>query len=633
MGGDNLPPEINASRNARAWNEKYIWPRVVVATNREFLSRMESHYGRQCETHRGDIPSWWADGPASTAKETGTNRLLHDRLSAAETLWTAAWIADPRTKYPRDEIRVAYDKMIHFDEHTWGASTAIREPQSENTKTQWQFKADYVHDAEKRTNDLYRLAMKHLTRGVTSPTGRCVAVWTTLTWPRSDVVELALADTPLAGVSAVIVTDTRTGRRVPSQRSEDGTRLFFIARDVPPVGYAVYALEAGPAAASAPAKTEAHNRTLENAFYRITARPESGGLASWYDKRCGRELLDTRTGYLANQPIYETPRDGRSAVDNMTQRTVFDRVVPKTGRIIARRTGPVFQELVTETSLPTCPHIVQTVRLYEDLKIVDIQNVFTKQECYEPEALYIAFPFDVARPRFHVEIADAVMRPGKDQLAYSCLDYYSIQHWLDMTGDGYGITLAPLDAPLVLCSGLHAGKWSDRLDFDNGNVFSWVMNNYWFTNFRAAQGGEIPFRYRLTSHEGDYDAVAATRFAWQPFYPLEPVWLEAGHGPSPQPTRSLLAVEGDPALVTCIKLAETADAVIVRLIELRGNPARCVLRWTLPAGRTIRSAHTANVLEQPGDALPVAGSAVTITLRPYAIATVGIELEFSNASR
>ncbi len=622
MGGDNLPPEINASRNARAWNEKYVWPKVVVATNREFLEILESRYGPRCKTFRGDIPSWWADGPASSAKETGINRLLHDRLVAAEGLWTRARLQDPAVAYPRDEINAAWDRMIHFDEHTWGASESVSAPHSENTRKQWAYKAAFAADAERMTNDLYRRALRLAARGIRGPAGHAVAVWNTLGWSRSDVVEVPLAGTPLEGADGVAVTDARGDRSVAAQLSTEGRSVFFVANDVPSHGYAVFVLRAAPAAEAPPPPADG---TLENRFYRVVAGPESGGLLSWYDKELRRELADTRAPHRLNQPIYERPNGNRQAIDNVTRRVDFTRTLPKGGRLLSQRRGPVFQEMTLETSLPTCPRILQTIRLYEALKAVDITNVFTKQEYTDPEAVYIAFPFDVPQPEWRLQIANAIMRPGKDQLTYSCQDYYSIQHWAHVAGPGFGVAIAPIEAPLVLCSDLHVGKWADRNEFDNGRLFSWVMNNYWYTNFRAGQEGEIPFRYRLTSHAGPHDGAAVTRFAWQPFYPLEPVWLTEADA-APTPPESLLRVEGDPVIVGCIKLAEARNAVIVRLLEMQGKPAQCTLRWTLPGGRRIVRAGLADAVERPGGALPVIDSAVTVSLRANDIVTTAFEI-------
>ena len=620
MGGDNNPPDINASINTRAWNKKYVWPKVVVATNREFLEHLETRHGDRCKTFRGDIPSWWADGPASSALENGVNRLLHDQLVATEALWTIARLANPKLGYPRETFRRAYHKMLHFDEHTWGAAESISKPKSANTVSQWKFKAAYGHHAKKITDGLLTEALGHLALPSPSPDKQAIAVWNTLTWPRSDVVTIPLVGTPLAGAAAIIITDVQNGVSLPAQIADQGKQAVFVARDLPALGCSLYTVEAGPA----PSETfSALSAVLENDLYRIAADPQRGGLTSWRDKQLGRELLDPKATYLANQAIYERSLDGREAITKKRP-TRFKRTVPQGGKLVSQTAGPVFQEMVIETSLPSLPTIRQHVRLYNELKIVDINNVVMKEEVFEPEGVYFAFPFNVPTPEIRFQIANAVMRPGKDQLTYSCQDFYSIQQWADVAGRDFGVILVPLEAPLVLAGGLNAYQWADQIDFNNGHLYSWPMNNYWVCNFRAGQSGTMPFRYRLTSYAGDHDSLRATQFAWQPFYPPMVQWLKPNSKKTPQPSQSLVTIEGDPVVVSCVKTAEAQDAIIVRLLEVRGKPARTTLRWNLPGGRKIASAFSADCVERPGSPIAVADNAITVSLRPNEIATVGI---------
>jgi alpha-mannosidase len=46
------------------------------------------------------------------------------------------------------------------------------------------------------------------------------------------------------------------------------------------------------------------------------------------------------------------------------------------------------------------------------------------------------------------------------------------------------------------------------------------MNNYWHTNYRAAQGGHFRFRYIITSAPS-VDPVALSRLGWEESTPLE----------------------------------------------------------------------------------------------------------------
>jgi hypothetical protein len=49
---------------------------------------------------------------------------------------------------------------------------------------------------------------------------------------------------------------------------------------------------------------------------------------------------------------------------------------------------------------------------------------------------------------------------------------------------------------------------------------SWVMNNYWFTNFPAAQGGIFEWRCSPHRQTGGFDRGRADRFAREIRLPL-----------------------------------------------------------------------------------------------------------------
>jgi len=619
MGGDNLPPDLDASKNARQWNEKYLWPRIVVATNREYLDALEKQYGAQTETRRGDIPSWWADGPASTARETGMNRLVHDRLAAAEALQTLLALAEPAAAFPTERIAHAYNAMLHFDEHTWGASRSISEPDSVETREQWAWKARQAADARELTDTVLQDALTALARRVPAPRRPGVVVWNTLPWARDDVVELALAGSPLENAAGAVAANVRTGIPVPVQFSPDHKRAWFVARDIPALGYAVYEFRDAP-------ETRLEMRppddfTLENEAYRLVMDTRSGAWREWYSKELRRGLLDASAAFHGNQPVHDQPVGGREAVSAKAP-VEFERTAAAEGEIIGHWRGPVFSEFVRRTSLPHAPEIVQRVRLYDGLPWVDVENTVRKEANTGPESVYFAFPFDVPEPVFHAQIADAVMRPGIDQLPHSCFDFYSIQHWLDVSGQDFGVIFAPLEAPVVTLGGINTYRWADTLAFDKGHVFSLVMNNCWDTNFKADQEGDTTFRYRLAAYAGEYDPVRATRIAWQPFHPLLTTWLAPRTGPESPLPESFLRLEGDAAIASCIKTAESGEGFVVRLLEQRGAPASVTLRFSLPEGRRVARAHVATALEAPTGILPVSDNVVTVALRPNEIYTL-----------
>jgi len=108
-------------------------------------------------------------------------------------------------------------------------------------------------------------------------------------------------------------------------------------------------------------------------------------------------------------------------------------------------------------------------------------------------------------------------------------------------------------------------------------IYSWVMNNHWFTNFPLTQDGPVTFRYRILPH-GVYDAAAANRFGVEQAQPL--VSFAAKNSPIP---KSLFAIEGSPAVtVSILKSTSTKNSVIIRLRSVSDSAE--VVRFSWPAG-------------------------------------------------
>ena len=77
----------------------------------------------------------------------------------------------------------------------------------------------------------------------------------------------------------------------------------------------------------------------------------------------------------------------------------------------------------------------------------------------------------------------------------------------------------------------------------------------------------------------------------------------------------------DSVRVAAVKRAEKGRGLIVRLAEFRGGECRGA-RVTLPAGA--RRVERVNLLERAGEPLAIENGAVTLTLRPWEIATLRV---------
>jgi hypothetical protein len=149
---------------------------------------------------------------------------------------------------------------------------------------------------------------------------------------------------------------------------------------------------------------------------------------------------------------------------------------------------------------------------------VTLRIELTKTARYDPESIFVSFPFRSVEPRFLLETTDAVFVPEVEQLPDTSKDWYNVLHAVGVGAAEGGFLWGTLDAPLVALSEISTGEWSRRFNARSGHVYSWLMNNLYFTNFAAAQSGTATFRYiiRPTSTLGRAEVEAFGRELAQP---------------------------------------------------------------------------------------------------------------------
>jgi len=589
---DNCPPGRQLSDRVKDWNERFVSPKLRLATLHEFFEQMEKRYGPALPVYRLGWPDYWTDGVGSTAFETGLNRIAHNEILTAEKVSALAAKLDPSRTFvfPAGEIRAGHASSMLYDEHTWGAWNSIDAPWSELARGQWAAKSSFAYEARETSRTLLRRGTEELAKLIDAGSANEFAVFNPLSWPRTDVVRLTLPAGPLREAKGKLrVIDRRTGNDAMFQLRGDDA-LLVLAKDLPAMGYAVFAVEiGGPAAATGPStKLEAggRQRTIENRFYRVTIDPKTGGIASLFDKELGRELVDRTCPWPLNTYIYEQPEGGRKAVDDMTKRAVFHRFAAATSKVEAGESGPVVSSLVIRSAPKMCSALEQRVVLYNDIKRIDLVNVLNKEETFDPEAVYFAFPFAVgpaaSAPGVRFEIAGADMAPGTEQLPGTTLDWQTAQHWVEFSGKDARVVWSPVEAPLVQFGDINTGKWQTKFVPANAWVFSYAMNNYWMTNFKASQEGLVEFRYSLTSAPPAgtaagaglaSDRVSATRFGWEVHTPLVAAWLPAGNkGPLRSFQESFLTVDRPNVIIQALWL-DADGTPVARLREIAGEPA------------------------------------------------------------
>jgi len=564
--GDNHGPSFELCEIVKEWNTKYAYPKLVIGTTSEMMRDLERRHGDAIPKFRGDFTPYWEDGAGSSARETAINRAAAERLLQAEAAWAMrneSKYPDPHFPYPAKAFYTAWRNVLLYDEHTWGAHNSISEPDSDFARGQWKIKQAFALDADRQSRALLKSA-KGLLYRIKLSTAYIpvigVDVQNTSSWPRTGVIFLPAAEPEdETQLSVGITMDGKVlpsrdigiagadGKPVASQRLTDGS-LAFVATDVPPFGAKTYYV-------SKPLKTgsaKAVGNTLENALLSLVIDKQTGAIASLRRKGIDADLVDRTSGMGLNDYLYVPGTDPAAAT----------RCGPVTIRV--KEPGPLVASLLIKCDAPGCRKLTREIRVIDGLDHVEIINIVDKTPIRNKEGVHFAFPFAVPEGRMRMDIPWAVAEVEKDQLPGACRNWFTVQRWVDTSNDEFGITWTTRDAPLVEVGKITAElPWIDTLE-PSQTLYSYVMNNYWFTNYKADQEGPTVFRYAVRPHAGGYDAVAATRFGIEQSQPL----LVVPACRNTPVAASRLTVDSPKVIVSTLKPSRDGRAVIVRLFGL-----------------------------------------------------------------
>jgi hypothetical protein len=641
MRVDNGPPDRRMADFVHTWNEEERSPRIVFTTPGSFGSWFADRHGHSLETRRGDWVDWWSDGVASSAYETGINRGTHELLLAAELL--AAWLhAEGSDSWDAERAARAFEQATLYDEHTWGAFASIVAPDSLFTKAQWNRKSSFAYCAAMETHDLLarsarafaegraergiegRFNLGELTDAEAFPAteGTALLVVNTLPWRRSVVVEepdLRGGGAPVGMLEQFFPPNVPWGGALPHERTRR------VRAEVDGFGYAFVL----PDRRATSADLAAGSGFLENGRYRVEIDPATGAIASWVDKELGHDFAGEQNGFRLGQLVYETvqsdrDRDALFMMDFSREDFGIWQVDPPFQREPSRAVnvgeGRIHEgvaELEVDVRLPGTRGARCRYALESGTAALAVEWTLDKQHVTAPEAVYVAFPFALGDPSFRLDLNGVPCTPDTDQLNGSVRDWYPVRRWADVSDGARGVTLCPLDAPLVQLGGITTGKAARQLRPMGPALFSWALNNHWMVNFRASQGGLIPLRYRLTSHADACDDGAAARFAAEEATP--PIVLRDYVPRGPRAGR-LLTVD-DPEIEVTAKPAENGDGIVLRVLDLDGSErtVELVFEAVVPV-----SAVRVSPVEEDQEPLELTRNTVRVQLRGRTVTSLRV---------
>ncbi|MBI3697629.1 MAG: hypothetical protein HY238_22695, partial [Acidobacteria bacterium] len=618
---DNAEIGHGETRVVEEWNRAYEFPKIVPALDSDYYAYVEKNFGGKLPVRRGDGGAYWEDGAASTARETAVNRETQRLLPVAEMASALACSLDPRLRHPAEEFREAWKNLMFYDEHTWGAHTSIRQPDREFVTRQWEVKQSFAWRAHWAAKDLLTRSLNRLVQHI-GRDGPMLYVFNPDVRPRTDAVQVELN-------LGQYVVDWGSGREVELDTvlERDGYRVArFLARDVPALGYRTYSVRNRPAQAAAP--DSSRSSEVESRYYRVRLDPRTGAIASVFDKELVRELADASAPYKLNELLYASGGEDSRILHDLTSLPPAKLEISSSreAQLVENVRTPYGRRVKVRARAEHIPKLETEITVYDDIKRIDVVNRLEKEEVRAKEAVYFAFPFRVSPPELAYQIQNGFVRVEKDQLPGAGKEWFTTQNLIVARDQEVTIAWATPDAPLVTLTDINRGRWPKHLEPSNGHVFSYVMNNYWFTNYKAAQGGEFTFRYFLTSGCGltsealaRFDAATRSPLVVYPYYDTTNVAFSRREAKLPMAQRSFFTVSAENVQVAAVKPAEDGNGIIVRLLETAGRHGTARLAG-FPF--TVSGAYLANGVEENLKPLPTSGGAVEAPLGPHQYTTV-----------
>jgi alpha-mannosidase len=462
-----------------------------------------------------------------------------------------------RLAYPANALQKLWKLVLTNQFHDIIPGSSIGEVYADSTK-------DYAVVLEQAAA-LHKKALQALTPDISTPETDKVFVFNTLSFPRTEVVDLGgrfgLVSAPALGYA--IQTPATTTETVSVTETETGFIL--------------------------------ENTLLKAVFNR------QGGLTSLFDKSAQRESIEP--GQAGNTfVLYEDLPNAWEAWD--VDAFHLEKKLPVNGATSAKiaQTGPLRASLVFEYHLSPESVLQQAVSLDALSARLDFACQVDWQE--KQKFLKVEFPLNIRAQSATYEIQFGhVQRPTHFNTSYDMARFEVPAHkWADLSEPDFGVAL------LNDCKYGYAA---------HGNILRLsLLRAPTYPDAKADQGRHH-FRFALYPHKGSPQSAGVTEAACCFNVPL----LTAKSG-GQDIQQAFFSLDQPAVLLDTIKKAEDSEALILRLYEARGTRGKLRLTSSLP----IQSAALVNLLEDEMSPLNWQDGGVELSFKPFEIITLRLNM-------
>ncbi|HTK37592.1 MAG TPA: hypothetical protein VL325_03790, partial [Pyrinomonadaceae bacterium] len=400
----------NLEKAVKLWNSNHNEVKLKIATPTEFLKYIQSKYGSEIPTYRGEWSGLWSESKTQSPKISALARYAHDHTPAAETLWSAISM-QRNIPYPVGNFSSLYDLMFTYDEHSGAGNNGwiqlnSREPLEEQNR-------EYVRDMlkAKRETDLMLgqgvgMIAQPSRYDIPPPqkngNTRSVVVYNGLSWTRNGVLTLASPVSTTCGsgwlnaamcdIHIAQIRDVSDNSPVGFDIDENGNAIF-VAKNIQAFGYKTYEVTTAPGKAVS-TLIESGSDTAENANFQIKMRAD-GNVQSIFDSRANREIVNDKG---------ELPFNDLLRVEGQEASKVAYPIAPQ----VSVRKGKQMSQILVRRDRSLYP--LTTLTIYDGINRVDLHNEldgakmpFVGGNNNWNDSYYFAFPFNVSKDGLKVK--------------------------------------------------------------------------------------------------------------------------------------------------------------------------------------------------------------------------------------
>ncbi|NEU08543.1 glycoside hydrolase [Flavihumibacter sp. R14] len=590
---DNCLIDADLPEAVRQWNQKYAYPKLVIAGTKDILAVYEKKYGSVVPEYTGDFTEFWTNGLGSDAKRVGMARRAKENLVQAETLWQLLHKDSPA---PVKEFRDTWENLLLAAEHTWG----YQDPRAPLAKEVEANKASFFENAETLSKDLIADALKPIKKEGSNT----IAIINTLSWPRDGLITLS-AEQSLAGDRVV---DDR-GKAMLSQRLSSG-ELVFQCSKIPPFGSGSFRILPGKNTQKSGFKTSAFS--ISNELISVILDEKTGSIKNLTDLKTKREFVNPSSNVQLNNYNYVVGVfNGKDIVSAPTYASEVS--------VKIKESGPLIVSLLVRSKAEGCNWLTREIRITKDKPFIELINTIDKIATKTKEGIHFGFDFNIPSGKTRMDIPLGVITPDENQLSGANRNWFTFQRWVDISNKDYGVTWTSIESPLIEFGNLtgnildgarQAEKWLKTVP-ETQTLYSWLLNNHWDTNFPLEQGGVITSRYYVLLH-GAYDPVVANRFGVEQHRPL--IAVETAKTLANDP---LVLVNNPRIMVSSLKRSADNQSVILRLRSVSEKAEQVALTW--PLNKPVA------VYQCLPDEKPLQSSSNTFTIPAYGLTSLRID--------